>query len=307
VPPDHRIPDAPAMPEAGPFAPEATEAYARWREMKLRSQPQSLDELIVELQDPRRLTPGEREALTARCKRANMALYISTVGDEAAKDIPLELGRQLGLVRLDSSMGADDDGITSLEVAQDGSRDTYIPYTDRPIHWHTDGYYNTPVAQIRGLILHCVRPAARGGANALMDSEMAYLLLRDRNPNCIRALMAADAMTIPANVVDGRVLRPSRTGPVFRVGPDGRLHMRYTKRLRNVIWREDPITREAVARLAAILDGDSPAVFRATLQAGWGLVCNNVLHDRAGFRNGADAQSKRLLYRARYYDRVADT
>lgn len=34
-----------------------------------------------------------------------------------------------------------------------------------------------------------------------------------------------------------------------------------------------------------------------------GLVCNNVLHDRAGFDD--DPQAPRLLYRARYLDRLA--
>jgi len=34
-----------------------------------------------------------------------------------------------------------------------------------------------------------------------------------------------------------------------------------------------------------------------------GLLCNNVLHDRAGFSD--DAGHPRLLYRARYYDRIA--
>jgi hypothetical protein len=34
-----------------------------------------------------------------------------------------------------------------------------------------------------------------------------------------------------------------------------------------------------------------------------GIVCNNVLHERGGFVD--DANAPRLLYRARYYDRVA--
>jgi hypothetical protein len=33
-----------------------------------------------------------------------------------------------------------------------------------------------------------------------------------------------------------------------------------------------------------------------------GLVCNNVLHDRSGFVD--DPMHPRLLYRARYLDRV---
>jgi hypothetical protein len=36
-----------------------------------------------------------------------------------------------------------------------------------------------------------------------------------------------------------------------------------------------------------------------------GLVGNNVLHDRAGFND--DETHHRLLYRARYYDRIRGT
>jgi hypothetical protein len=36
-----------------------------------------------------------------------------------------------------------------------------------------------------------------------------------------------------------------------------------------------------------------------------GLISNNILHDRTGFQD--DSDRKRLLYRARYYDRVAGT
>jgi hypothetical protein len=39
------------------------------------------------------------------------------------------------------------------------------------------------------------------------------------------------------------------------------------------------------------------------MQPGMGIVCNNVLHERSGFVD--DPLRPRLLYRARYYDRVA--
>ena len=52
-------------------------------------------------------------------------------------------------------------------------------------------------------MLHCVSPAADGGENGLLDPEIAYLRLRDENPEFIRALMAPDAMTIPANTEEG--------------------------------------------------------------------------------------------------------
>jgi len=80
--------------------------------------------------------------------------------------------------------------------------------------------------------------------------------------------------------------------------------MRYTDRKRNIVWRDDPLTKEAVANLKEILHGESPWHFRGRLEAGWGLVSNNVLHTRTGFTDG---ERPRLLYRARYYDRIAGT
>ncbi|MCK7502176.1 MAG: TauD/TfdA family dioxygenase [Comamonadaceae bacterium] len=102
-------------------------------------------------------------------------------------------------------------------MADQGTRTAYIPYTTRPIKWHTDGYYNPPERQVRGMVLHCVRPAASGGENALMDHEIAYILLRDEDPGHIRALMAPDAMTIPAREEEGEVARGDQPGPVFSV------------------------------------------------------------------------------------------
>lgn len=134
-------------------------AYAAWREAKLAAHPHALSDLLVEIADPRRLTFAEREALLVRCATANMALYASGTGSDPDKDIPRQLGRQLGLVNLDANTLADDDGISPLAVAPAGTRTEFIPYTDRGIKWHTDGYYNTLDRQVHGLILHCVQSA----------------------------------------------------------------------------------------------------------------------------------------------------
>ena len=285
------------------FDLDNTTAYAAWREAKLAAHPRRLEDLLVEVADPRRLTSAEREALLARCGVANMALYASATGSDPDKDIPRLLGRQIGLVNLDANRLADDDGISPLAVAPAGTRTEFIPYTDRGIKWHTDGYYNTLDRQVRGLLLHCVQSAESGGENRLMDHEIAYILLRDENPDYIRALMAPDAMTIPPRLEDGEVARAAQPGPVFSVYPDGQLHMRYTARTVSIEWHDDPATKGAVAALERLLADDaSPWVFRGRLEPGMGLVCNNVLHDRAAF---ADSEAhKRLLYRARYFDRV---
>jgi len=280
-------------------------AYAAWRERKLASHPRRLEDLLVDIAVPGRLTFAEREALLARCAVANMALYASPTGIDPDKDIPRQLGRQLGLVNLDANRLADDDGISPLAVAPAGTRTEFIPYTDRGIRWHTDGYYNTLERQVRGLLLHCVQRAESGGENRLMDHEIAYILLRDENPDHIRAFMAPDAMTIPPRLEDGAIARAAQAGPVFSVYPDGFLHMRYTARTVSIEWKADAATRAAVAALERILaDEASPYIFRGRLEPGMGMVCNNVLHDRSAFAD-SDAR-KRLLYRARYFDRIVD-
>jgi alpha-ketoglutarate-dependent taurine dioxygenase len=288
---------------ASPFDLDAEAAYRAWRERKLRDAPADLNALRVHVGDPRALTGAEHAALAQCCRRANMAIYDSAVA-QADKELPRLLARQFGLVHLDRNWLADDDGISSVEVADGGGRGDYIPYTDKPIRWHTDGYYNPPARRIRAMVLHCVRSAAAGGENALLDHEIAYLLLRDADPALVRALMQPDAMTIPARADDGGIARPAETGPVFSVDPaTGALHMRYTARTRSIEWKDDPDVRAAAAFLERLLAGASPHIHRVTLRPGMGLLCNNVLHDRSGFAD--DAAHPRLIYRARYYDRIA--
>jgi alpha-ketoglutarate-dependent taurine dioxygenase len=285
----------------GPFDLHDERAYRRWREEKLRNRPDRIEDLLVDLKDPTQLEPNELTALLERCARANMAVYRSPVTDED-KNIPRLLGLQLGLARLDGNYLADDDGISSITPGA-GTRGEFIPYTDRPIGWHTDGYYNPYARRIRAMTLHCVRAALEGGESALLDHELAYILLRDEDPQHVRALSAPDALTIPARLEDGALARPAETGPVFSTeSAQGPLHMRYTARGVNIEWKEDAATRAARAALERVL-ADSPYVFRLRLEPGMGIVCNNVLHARSAFRDAP--RHRRLLYRARYCDRIA--
>jgi hypothetical protein len=227
--------------------------------------------------------------------------------DFADKKIVEALGREFGLNRLDSNLCADSDSITSLQVIEGGRKQGYIPYSNLKLSWHSDGYYNKPEQQIRGVILHCVSNAAEGGENALLDHEMLYIHLRDHNPAYISALMKDDVMTIPPNVEEGEEIRGAQSGAVFSVDPDtGSLHMRYSARKRNIIWRDDAITTAAVNEIDRFLASDSPWILRHRLEPGEGLICNNVLHNRTAFKDG-DASHQRLIYRGRYFDRIANT
>lgn len=291
-------------PVNSPFNPDNASAYQDWRAWKLTIAPRSAESLLVPVRDIERITPQEHESLLACCRSANMVIYRSNAY-AADKNVVHRLGHQFGLDNLDANWLAGEDGVSDITVGDREPRQSYIPYTNRPIKWHTDGYYNPPERCIRGMVLHCVRKAARGGENQLMDHEIAYLLLRDENPEFVRALSAPDAMTIPERMDEDGVARPAQTGPVFSADALGNLHMRYTARTRSIEWKQDELTRAAVAYLEHILASPSPFIFHAVLEPGMGLLCNNVLHDRSGFDD--ESGHPRLLYRARYLDRIAGT
>ena len=240
-----------------------------------------------------------------------MCLYRSRqhLGDaQGTRRALAAFARHFGLIHFEAHRSAEADGIVALEVVAQGGRLGYIPYTNRPIGWHTDGYYNYegPTRMIRSMLLHCVRSASEGGENGLLDHEIAYIRLRDENPGHIAALMQPDAMTIPANEeADGKT-RAENTGPVFTLDPDtGGLTMRYTARKRNIRWRGDAATQAAVRALERVLSED-PLIMRIKLDPGDGVICNNVLHDRIGFETDPRPGPGRLLFRIRSYDRVRE-
>jgi len=268
-----------------------------------------MNDLLLEVADPYRLTDDEKAAIAERCEKYNMVIYqLSFIDGQAGnqdKSLVHALGSQLAMENLDANLRSDEDSVSSLEVrAQSGNQ--YIPYTNKALSWHTDGYYNVLDKQIFAIIMHCVRPAAEGGVNSLLNPENVYIALRDENPAYIEALMHPEAMTILDNIEDGKVIRAAQTGPVFMVKPRvgseaGRLHMRFSARKRNIIWRDTEDTAKAVDMINRLL-ADEENVFKVALKAGQGIICNNVLHNRSGF---IDSETqKRLMYRARYYDAV---
>ena len=103
----------------------------------------------------------------------------------------------------------------------------------------------------------------------------------------------------------GGAVRRAQSGPVFSVDQvTGSLHMRYTARTRSIVWKDDRNTRLAAGFLAELLASDSAYIFRYHMQAGQGVICNNVLHRREAFSDAPEKGRQRLLYRARYHDRI---
>lgn len=287
-----------------PFDLADKRGYRAWRGRKLDGYPASAEAVGVAIARPREPTRTELARLRQIVARSNVALFAcERVADMDAAAL-LALGRALALVRLDSNLCADEQAVSTLRVRPAGRESEYIPYTNRPLSWHTDGYYNAPHAQVCAWMLYCVQDALEGGENALLDHEIAYILLRDEDPELVRALMDPEVMTVPANVEDGVELRPPSTGPVFAVR-DGHLHMRYSARARNIEWKETPEVRAAREALGRLFSKGDGYIYRHKLAPGEGYVSNNVLHNRSGFADPGPERPLRTLLRTRYLDRVS--
>ncbi|MCB1925848.1 MAG: TauD/TfdA family dioxygenase [Gammaproteobacteria bacterium] len=296
------IPTPAISADPSPFDLDDDTAYRAWRQRKLSlSHPPA----AVEIDDLANLHDDERRSLLRECAQRNVALFRVR---RVAADIEQTLqafGCAMGLLGIDQNLCAEDSGVTAITVKATATDHVYIPYTSRPLGWHTDGYYNAGTQQIRAWLLYCEQPAAEGGANELLDHEIAYIRVRDENPEWIRALMADDAFTIPSNTEGGEQIRPDHAGPVFSITPfDGALHMRYSARQRNVIWKDDRTTQDAAAFLLDLFRRGDDHIFRYRLAAGEGLISNNILHRRDGFRDAPEQGRKRLIYRARYFQRL---
>jgi alpha-ketoglutarate-dependent taurine dioxygenase len=280
--------------------------YCRWRDAKLAAYPADIDALTVTVNEPSAPAKDQITALAQICGRANMAIYKGPKKTGEDKRTPIAMGRALGLTEMERSLTTEEDGVSALEVAGGGDKATYIPYTDRRLGWHTDGCYNDDDHAINGFILHCVRAAKEGGENFLLDPEIAYIHLRDENPEFIDGLMQPNALSIPANEDGSKIIRAAHTGPALAIDPlTGALHLRYTARKTHVSWLDDARVSGALVFLEAMLSGNCSHIFRIKLQPGSGLVGNNVLHGRTKFEDGDGPDGKRLIYRIYYQDRIS--
>ncbi|SMH44065.1 TauD/TfdA family dioxygenase [Maritimibacter sp. HL-12] len=262
---------------------------------------------FVEIADLANPTEAEKSELIRRCKAANLALY--HVADSENHRAGLRaFAEAFGLRIAEKHRSAGGDGIVALRESDAPSQKGYIPYTKRKMNWHTDGYYNAPDDRISAMVLHTAQPANDGGSNQLLDHTIAYIRLMDENPDYVTALMHPQAMTIPENREDDGSLRPASVGPVFFPDADtGEMQMRYTARTRSIEWRDDTLTREAVAFLQSTLEKPDPMTISIRFGEGQGVLCNNVLHDRTGFDPQARDFSPRVVYRVRFHNRVKGT
>ena len=201
--------------EKSPFLLENESAYQQWRANKLRLRGEVAAKRVFELDGRCALSGSERDALERQFQAHGFILF-QPVDNEFGQQEFIALNRRFGLHRLDANPGAEDDRVTALRVLPiEDPRAQYIPYSNRAMNWHTDGYYNSPERRVNAFALYCVSAAARGGDNYLFDHEMMYLTIRDEAPELLEVLMQDDLMSVPPNVQDKRVVRAEESGPVF--------------------------------------------------------------------------------------------
>ena len=298
------------------------DAYQKWRALKLAQWTNSPLAQIVEVRDLSQPDEFALNSIAEQCENSNMALYQlqnaagnagkSGASESELKDIRIglkQLCSKVGLINAEGHRSQDEDGVVAIKVKNDGVGAGYIPYSTKPLSWHTDGYYNDAQHRIRAMVLHCVHDASQGGVNELLDPQVVYMRLRDENPAYIEALMHSQAMTIPENSDERSAYRPESVGPVFFLDEEtGALNMRYSARKRNIVWRDDKDCGKARAMMGDIMAHDE-FVVRHKLKPGQGIISNNILHNRTGFKNSQrqenlDIVPHRLIYRIRYLERV---
>ena len=279
-----------------------SDEYQYWRDEKLTNTTTELTDCIVEIQNPFKLTPVEKNKLQSLCQKVNFALFQIQPIDQYDEAI-ISINTQLGLKDFDQHLFVKTGGLAHITQSDKKDQGEFIPYTDKNLGWHTDGYYNTIEQRIRAFSLFCVRPALKGGISEWIDPQMIYILLREDNPDVVKALTHPKAMSIPEHRVDGEVRRATSVGPVFFIDEKTQaLYMRYSQRKKNIEFLDSLEIKQAVGYLDTLLNTTTDYHFKHLMQTGQGLLCNNVLHKRNAFTD--DKDNPRLLLRGRYFNRI---
>ena len=266
--------------------------FLRWAEEKEKNIPQNSDGILVNIHDINNVKISEISKIKETINRYNSCIYSSKVALKINTNL-LKFVESVGMRTYDCN-NIESNEISTITPLQN-NKINYIPYTDKSLNWHTDGYYDRK--SIFSWLLHCVNPATQGGENYLLDHELAlreYVLRNDDVNN----LMAEDALTIPASKDTSR---PEISTYIFSFkNKYRRLHMRFSMRKDNI--GTSAKASPAIIKLREIIEDDC-AKYSLTykLQKNEGIITNNILHGRKAFK---DDKVKRKLLRIRSYERL---
>ena len=266
--------------------------FLRWAEEKEKNIPQNSDGILVNIHDINNVKTSEIDKIKETIYKYNSCIYSSKIALKSNTNL-LKFVELVGMKTYDCN-NIESNEISTITPLQN-SKINYIPYTDKSLNWHTDGYYDKK--SIFSWLLHCVNPATQGGENYLLDHELVlreYLLRNDD----INNLMAEDALTIPESKDTSR---SEISTYIFSFkNKYKRLHMRFSMRKDNI--GTSAKASSAIIKLKEIIENDC-AKYSLTykLQKNEGIITNNILHGRKAFK---DDKVKRKLLRIRSYERL---
>ncbi len=283
-----------------PFILENQTEYQKWRTHKLSLYPINLNKLSVSFNN-KNIDNDKINKLKDIVKKYNFAIYdfTSKLNDNHLQNFCTKLD----LINFVSNLLADSKGISTItdqvNTKSKLSGIEYIPYTNKQLNWHTDGYYYPINTSVKSFLLHCMLPAKSGGENILLDHEIIYIYLRDHNHDFIKILMQNNIMEIPKN----KNIKNSQSiiGPVFYTDEDGFLNMRFTSRQQNIIWQKNDMIKQIKDFIYSFIMEDNKYKFNVLLKENQGYVANNILHKREEYTDG---KNKRLLKRLRFSKRI---
>ena len=283
-----------------PFLLENYAEYKKWRDFKLSYYPVQKNKLTFKFDDTI-IDEKKLNLFKNTVNNYNFAIYEFT-SDILDKEL-LDFCSALGLNNSISNLFSDEDNISNITNQEKEKKQTskgeYIPYTNKQLNWHTDGYYYPINSAIKSFLLHCVCPAKEGGENLLIDHEIIYIHIRDHNPDFIDVLMQNNIMEIPNN----KNIKGSKniSGPVFYVDEKNFLNMRFTSRQQNIKWQKDVMIKKIKKFIFEFINEDEKYLFKLLLKKNQGYIANNILHKR---ENYIDGDKKRLLKRLRFSSRL---
>jgi len=274
------------------FLSSKSSEFLKWAAQKENNIPKNINEISVEIKDINRATKNEISKIRSTLDKFNSCLYRSN-RDLESNSCLLDFAKAVGMKTFDCN------NIEANEISTISSikneKIQYIPYTNKALNWHTDGYYDKK--PLFSWLLHCINPADDGGENYLLDHELAmreYVLSYDD----IEVLMNKRAITIPESQGSNR---SELSTYIFSFDNDyEKLHMRFSMRKENIKMSDNTLT--AMSKLINVIENNcSKYSITYKLSKNEGILSNNILHGRNSFK---DDKVQRKLLRIRSYERL---
>ena len=274
------------------FLSSKSSKFLKWATQKENNIPKNINEISVEIKDINRITKNEISKIRSTLDKFNSCLYRSN-RDLESNSCLLDFAKAVGMKTFDCN------NIEANEISTISSikseKIQYIPYTNKALNWHTDGYYDKK--PLFSWLLHCINPADDGGENCLLDHELAmreYVLSYDD----IEVLMNKRAITIPESQGSNR---SEISTYIFSFDNDyEKLHMRFSMRKGNIKMSDKTFT--AMSKLTNVIENNcSKYSITYKLSKNEGILSNNILHGRNSFK---DDKVQRKLLRIRSYERL---